>query len=208
MKYLLDTHILLWAAGMPDRLTAKVRKILRDPANALVFSAASIWEVAIRQGLGREDFRVDAHLLRRGLLDNGYQELHVSSAHAAAVSTLPPVHKDPFDRMLVAQASAEGMTLLTADALVAQYLARSFACSQTFMSQRFVPIIDQRVTALASVAQAPLVAPTGSLLDRLGRPLTDLRISVTDRCNFRCSYCMPKEVFDKDYPYLPHKLHC
>ena len=89
--------------------------------NTLVFSAASIWEVAIKQGLGRVDFRADARLLRRGLLDNGYSELAVTSAHAVALDSLPPLHKDPFDRILIAQAMVEGIVLLTADARVAQY---------------------------------------------------------------------------------------
>jgi len=72
------------------------------------------------------------------------------------------------------------------------------------MSSRVIPLVDQRVAPYAAAAaQLPLEA-TGRLADQLGRPLTDLRISVTDRCNFRCSYCMPKEVFDKDYTYLPH----
>jgi PIN domain nuclease of toxin-antitoxin system len=126
MKLLLDTHILLWAAGgepdhdlgtMPEEA---VRTVL-DRENDLIFSAASIWEVAIKSGLGRSDFRVDAHLLRRGLLDNGYAELAINGAHAAAVSQLPPIHRDPFDRMLLAQATAEGLTLVTADAVLASY---------------------------------------------------------------------------------------
>jgi PIN domain nuclease of toxin-antitoxin system len=121
MKLLLDTHLLLWAAGEPHRLSAEARRLIEDPAHELFFSAASLWEVAIKRGLGREDFRVDPRLLRRGLLDNGYSELVIESAHAVAVDTLPPVHKDPFDRILVAQAWTEGITLLTADPLVAQY---------------------------------------------------------------------------------------
>ena len=87
----------------------------------LSFSAASIWEVAIKSALGRPDFRADPHLLRRGLLDNGYEELAITSAHAAAVSQLPHLHRDPFDRILVVQATAEGCTLLTADAALAAY---------------------------------------------------------------------------------------
>jgi len=92
-----------------------------DPDNELVFSAASIWEVAIKQGLGRPDFDVDPMLLRRSLLDNAYRELPVSGAHAAAVTTLPALHKDLFDRVLVAQAQIEGLVLLTADRIVARY---------------------------------------------------------------------------------------
>ncbi|MEW6339788.1 MAG: type II toxin-antitoxin system VapC family toxin [Pseudomonadota bacterium] len=121
MKLLLDTHLLLWAAGEPHRLSPEARRLIEDRAYELFFSAASLWEVAIKRGLGREDFRVDPRLLRRGLLDNGYSELVIESAHAVAVDTLPPIHKDPFDRILVAQAWTEGITLLTADPLVAQY---------------------------------------------------------------------------------------
>lgn len=121
MKLLLDTHVLLWAAGNPDRLSAEARVLIEAPENELWFSAASLWEIAIKRGLGREDFRVDVRLLRRGLLDNGYSELPVGSEHAVAVDGLPMLHKDPFDRLLVAQAGGEGITLLTSDALVAQY---------------------------------------------------------------------------------------
>lgn len=121
MKLLLDTHVLLWAAGSPERLSAKAQALLEDPQNELLFSAASLWEIVIKSGLGRSDFQVDARVLRRSLLDNGYQELTISSEHAVYIDNLPPIHKDPFDRILVAQASFEGITLLTADALVAQY---------------------------------------------------------------------------------------
>ncbi len=121
MKFLLDTHLLLWAAGEPTRLSAEVSILINSSENELFFSAASLWEIAIKQSLGRDDFQVDARLLRRGLLDNGYSELHVGSEHAVAVSSLPLIHKDPFDRMLVAQAMIEGITLLTSDAFISQY---------------------------------------------------------------------------------------
>ncbi|QQR38386.1 type II toxin-antitoxin system VapC family toxin [Devosia rhizoryzae] len=121
MKILLDTHLLLWAAGDPDRLPAATRMVLEDDGITPVFSAASIWEVAIKRGLGREDFRVEPRLLRRGLLENGYVELGIASEHAAAVMDLPPIHKDPFDRMLIAQAMVSGIELMTADAIVARY---------------------------------------------------------------------------------------
>ncbi len=123
MKLLLDTHLLLWAAGQPDRLSTSARRLVDEPQNEPLFSAASLWEIAIKRGLGRSDFSVDARVLRRGLLDNGYQELAISGAHAVAVDALPPLHKDPFDRILVAQAIVEGITLLTMDALVARYPA-------------------------------------------------------------------------------------
>jgi PIN domain nuclease of toxin-antitoxin system len=123
MKLLLDTHVLLWAAGQPERLPRAARALLDDPHNQPMFSSASLWEIAIKSGLGREDFQVDARLLRRGLLDNGYGELPVTSEHAVAIDGLPPIHKDPFDRLLVAQSMVEGITLLTSDPLVAQYPA-------------------------------------------------------------------------------------
>ena len=95
--------------------------MLNDAENELLFSPASLWEVVIKRGLGRKDFQADARLLRRGLLDNGYTELPIISDHVVAVEGLPPIHKDPFDRLLVAQAAVEGVTLLTVDAQVAQY---------------------------------------------------------------------------------------
>lgn len=121
MKLLLDTHLLLWAAGQPDRLPAAARKLISASANELLFSAASIWEIAIKRGLGRSDFQVDPRLLRRGLLDNGYSELPVLSEHVVAIDSLPPIHKDPFDRVLLAQATVEGITLLTVDVVLTQY---------------------------------------------------------------------------------------
>ena len=121
MKLLLDTQILLWAAGHPKRLSAAARKLLNDPRNELLFSAASLWEIAIKNTLGREDFRVEPRLLRRGLLDNGYAELPITSQHAVSIDTLPHLHKDPFDRLLLAQALCRGVTLVTADTQLARY---------------------------------------------------------------------------------------
>ena len=121
MKLLLDTHLLLWAAGPCERLSEVARAMIESPDNELFFSAASLWEIAIKNGLGRDDFQVDTRLLRRALLDNGYHELPITSAHAVAIDVLPSLHKDPFDRLLLAQAMVEGITLLSADAVVAQY---------------------------------------------------------------------------------------
>jgi PIN domain nuclease of toxin-antitoxin system len=118
---LVDTHLLLWAAGEPQRLPKKARRLLDDPDSQLWFSAVSLWEVAIKHGLGRKDFRVDPRRLRRGLIDNGWRELTISSEHVVATLDLPPLHKDPFDRMLVAQAQVEGLALVTSDELVARY---------------------------------------------------------------------------------------
>lgn len=121
MKMLLDTHLLLLAANDPERLSAKARAVFDNLEHELIFSAASLWEIAIKNGLGRADFKVDVRLLRRGLLDNDYKELAVTSAHAVFLESLPLIHKDPFDRILVAQATVEGITLLTADSVVARY---------------------------------------------------------------------------------------
>jgi PIN domain nuclease of toxin-antitoxin system len=121
MKLLLDTHLLLWAAQGVEHLPMDARKMMSEPENELFFSVASLWEIVIKCGLGREDFKVDPRVLRRGLLDNGYRELPILSEHAVAVVALPPIHKDPFDRLLVAQAVVEGITLLTADIQVAKY---------------------------------------------------------------------------------------
>ena len=121
MTFLLDTHVLLWAAGDPRRLTAETRDLLRDPVTELTLSTASIWEVVIKSALGRSDFRVDPRQLRDGLIQNGYRELAIRSEHALAVGLLPPIHNDPFDRILVAQAQVEGITLLTGDEKLARY---------------------------------------------------------------------------------------
>ena len=119
MKLLLDTHMLLWAAA--GSLPEKAESLVLDAENTLYFSPASIWEIGIKRNLGRNDFRVDPEVLRRGLLDNQYNELCITSLHALAANDLPMLHKDPFDRMLLAQAKSEGMFLLTADAALREY---------------------------------------------------------------------------------------
>ena len=121
MKLLLDTHLLLWAAGNPERLSKKARALIEKDEHELFFSSASLWEIVIKRNLGRDDFKADARILRRGLLDNGYSELPIASDHVVAVDGLPQHHKDPFDRVLVAQAIVEGITLVTSDPTVAKY---------------------------------------------------------------------------------------
>ena len=121
MKYLLDTHILLWVAIVPEKLSSEVLNLVENPDNELIFSAASIWEISIKSQMGRDDFKVDAGVFRRSLIDNGYIELPIRSEHAAETYHLPILHKDPFDRMLIAQSFYEGITLLTSDKLVCQY---------------------------------------------------------------------------------------
>ena len=121
MKLLLDTHVLLWLAEGSHRLSSAARALVEDRDNRLVFSAASICELAVKRSLDRPDFRTDPGLMRRELLEAGYEDLPVTSAHAAAVASLPPIHRDPFDRLLIAQATVEGIPLLTADATILRY---------------------------------------------------------------------------------------
>lgn len=118
---LLDTHLVLWFAFEPDRLSAKARKLLQNRGNELAFSVATLWEVAIKTSLRREDFKVDALRLRNGLLAEGVSELRIDAEHVARVASLPWVHRDPFDRLLVAQAQVERATLLTVDRTLAAY---------------------------------------------------------------------------------------
>ncbi|MEM0938097.1 MAG: type II toxin-antitoxin system VapC family toxin [Pseudomonadota bacterium] len=123
MTLLLDTHVILWAAYQPERLSAAARALLLDPAHQLCFSVASLWEVAIKRALDRPDFTAEPRSLRAGLLRNGYEELPITGRHCLAVAALPPLHRDPFDRMLIAQSIAEGLTLVTADQRMADYEA-------------------------------------------------------------------------------------
>ena len=119
--WLLDTHLLLWAAYSPERLSRRASQLLQQRDTQLMFSLASIWEVAIKASLRRADFTADPIVLQHALIGEGYAELPISAAHIAQVAKLPWLHRDPFDRMLVAQAAAEGMTLLTADAALKRY---------------------------------------------------------------------------------------
>lgn len=124
MRLLLDTHFLLWSMAASRRLSAEVREVLTDPENDVFYSAASIWEIAIKSALRRRDFRVDLPRLLRVLPRAGFAELPVSAAHAARVASLPALHKDPFDRLLVAQALVEPLVLFTNDAQLGSYGAQ------------------------------------------------------------------------------------
>ena len=121
MKLLLDTHILLWAASEPQKLPVKIRQLIEDEENTLFFSAASIWEIVMKNGLGRSDFQIEPRMFRSALMDNGYLEVPITSEHVLFVHELPPLHKDPVDRILVAQSSIEGMAVLTVDQAVIDY---------------------------------------------------------------------------------------
>jgi PIN domain nuclease of toxin-antitoxin system len=121
MNFLVDTHLLLWAAASKSRLPPVARKILESQNTTKYFSVVSIWEVAIKRTLNKPDFRIDANPLRAGLLRNGYHELALESRHVGVLVGLPLLHSDPFDRILVAQAQTEGMELLTSDVTLANY---------------------------------------------------------------------------------------
>lgn len=121
MRILLDTHVLLWAVGNSDRLTVAARKWLEDSNNEVFFSAASLWEIALKAALGREDFRIDPAQVLEVMPETGFSELPVNAQHAVEVSRLPMIHKDPFDRLLVAQSKVEPMLLLTNDERLVSY---------------------------------------------------------------------------------------
>lgn len=121
MRFLLDTHLVLWNLLEPGRLSAEARTLLESPQTELVFSTVCLWEVGIKRALKKKGFNADPRVLRRTMLDDGYEELPVLGQHAVEVDVLPLLHKDPFDRLLIAQAMVEGITLLTADPMIARY---------------------------------------------------------------------------------------
>jgi PIN domain nuclease of toxin-antitoxin system len=121
MRFLLDTQLAIWVAIGDSRLKPATRSVLNDRANELFFSVSSIWEIAIKSALKRTDFPYDPRELRRQFIANGYEELPIFGHHVVAVNSLSPIHKDPFDRILIAQAMVEGITLLTADPVIAKY---------------------------------------------------------------------------------------
>ena len=121
MRVLLDTHVLLWALGEPRRLDAETRSTIESSDTEVLFSAASIWEIAVKSGLGRTGFAFDPAEIARAALDTGFTELTVRSNAAALVGRLPLLHRDPFDRLLVAQAIVERAILYTADKQLVPY---------------------------------------------------------------------------------------
>ncbi|MDP2827182.1 MAG: type II toxin-antitoxin system VapC family toxin [Sulfuricellaceae bacterium] len=121
MRILLDTHILLWALVEPEKLPAKARILLEDSTNEVLFSAASIWEITIKAQAERVDFSIFPEEIATAAEKTGFAELRVSAKHAAAVHSLPLHHRDPFDRILVAQAITEPTRLLTVDSALGRY---------------------------------------------------------------------------------------
>jgi PIN domain nuclease of toxin-antitoxin system len=121
MRFLLDTHVLLWALADPKRLPEPVFELIETTGNEILFSSASIWEIAIKSQLLRAEFGVDAETIIDAARETGFTELAVSAQHAASVAKLPLHHKDPFDRMLICQALTEPARLLTADRTLRAY---------------------------------------------------------------------------------------
>jgi PIN domain nuclease of toxin-antitoxin system len=121
MRFLLDTHILLWALDTPERLPVVMRRQLESPANEVCFSAASIWEIAIKAALGKINFRYSPEAIALGAQSSGFMEIPICADHAARVTHLPHHHGDPFDRLLIAQTLALPARLVTADATLAVY---------------------------------------------------------------------------------------
>lgn len=121
MRFLLDTHFLMWTAIGDPRLRPAARRLLLDPENQFCFSAASIWEIILKRARRGPAFGYAPLPLRRQLIAHGYEEIPIDGSHVIGIESLPPIHKDPFDRLLIAQATVEGIVLLTADATIARY---------------------------------------------------------------------------------------
>ncbi|MGQ0529370.1 MAG: type II toxin-antitoxin system VapC family toxin [Panacagrimonas sp.] len=121
MNLLLDTHVALWAITDSPKLTKKARELIESPRSSVWISAATVWEITIKHGLGRGDMPVSGQAALRYFQASGYQLLPIEAEHAAAVEDLPKHHADPFDRILVAQALVEPMRLITHDPIVARY---------------------------------------------------------------------------------------
>ncbi len=121
MRVLLDTHLLIWLSAASDRLPKIVRQTVENSDNKLFFSAASIWELSIKESTGKARLELPPALLHRQLLANDFQEISVTAVHGLGVLSLTPIHKDPFDRILIAQAIAENMVLMTSDETIARY---------------------------------------------------------------------------------------
>jgi PIN domain nuclease of toxin-antitoxin system len=121
VRILVDTHLLLWAVARSDRLPREAHELLENDSNEVYYSAASIWEIAIKSSLRRKDFRIDVTQLLATLPKMALMELPITAAHAAGITRLPPIHRDPFDRLLIAQSVVEPLTLLTNDTLLERY---------------------------------------------------------------------------------------
>lgn len=128
MRVLLDTHIVIWAMVGSKHLSPKARRILEDGENEFLLSSASLWEIALKHAASPDGIPVSTGLVQAYCLDSGIHQLPVTFLHAAHTETLPPIHGDPFDRMLVAQAMCEGLTLLTHDDNIVRYGKFAIRC--------------------------------------------------------------------------------
>ena len=124
MNVLLDTQILIWLLFWPEILPQNAREIIGKEENDLCFSPASLWEVSIKRSQNKVDFQLNARLMQENLLEKGCLELPITSLHTIIAGELPVLHKDPFDRLLIAQAVVENLFLLTSDKKIAEYPAR------------------------------------------------------------------------------------
>lgn len=121
MRVLVDTHMLVWLSAATERLPGRARAIIEDPANEIFFSAASIWELTVKHALGKAEIPIHPRILYNALAENDFPEIAMTSLHGLTAGSLPPIHKDPFDRMLIAQSMIEGCLLLTSDKMLARY---------------------------------------------------------------------------------------
>lgn len=125
MRILIDTHILIWWESTPERLSSTARRRLEEAQDTFIISVASLWEMQIKLAIGKLTLRLPlAEVVREQQKQNGFEILPITLQHVLALETLPMHHKDPFDRLLIAQAQAEGLPLLSADAVFDQYPIR------------------------------------------------------------------------------------
>jgi PIN domain nuclease of toxin-antitoxin system len=120
-RFLVDTQLLLWNVYGSRKVPARLARLFGDGRHQFFYSAASLWEIAVKAARGQEDFVAEVGEIRDALEENGFHELPVGSQHAVALAALPPIHADPFDRMLIAQAIVEPMALITTDERLAAY---------------------------------------------------------------------------------------
>jgi PIN domain nuclease of toxin-antitoxin system len=125
MRFLVDTHALLWALGEPGTLSREARDALADPSNLIVVSSASLWECAVKASIGKLDLPEDFF---DSIPEAGYEVMPIRIPHLNVYRTLPMHHRDPFDRMLVAQARAEALTLISRDPNIAKYDVAVLPC--------------------------------------------------------------------------------
>ncbi len=138
MKILLDTNILIWVTASPEKVPENILHQIQDTKNTIFFSAASIWEIAIKHTFGKPDFFFNPLIIHQALVENNYTELPITSNHAIAIQHLQKIHKDPFDRMLIAQAIAENMLLMTADQTIVKYPAPVLFVNRADCQQKLV----------------------------------------------------------------------